>query len=514
MLVGQSAQTKFVKRHATSTTNFQLLPISIAFFWLLCSMPPAARGQENELSKAEVVDLLRAAENSVVGLSYHFALSSPGDTGVEGKVLWDPATGRHKFEGTSVTKWVNGAADKIATRLGVAFDGVFYQTWEHEQHGKNPPPVIQDKAAGIVGVPMKFSATKPFGEIDTKKYFRYNFSSYKHAAGIRYLPPFLPTNLTRFLSLEQDTKPSTFIENAEEKGLTTSSREDGRFIRLVLTRPSVPVGRLTCEFDLGNAGLITKLNYQASINGEKSMALFRHEIRFDVTGKVPILLQSSRMGKEESAIVLANFRFVDAFAEDDFKLRFPPGTSIRNRFLGQSYRVEEGATKSKQFPEMEEFVTVNKSPPNGTIAYSFFGEIMVTVVRDAKRKVTDCYASVVTRQTDGLIGLSRLTTLGGEIVGRLETSRSGLRFEIVKHGDDQQIGVRFDMKKRVIPTGDRALITNTVKSAQLIRLLATRQSGDDPKMPQAEFDYDKVKDLLGRLPQSAMKTSNKLPNDL
>ncbi|MFK7819205.1 MAG: hypothetical protein AB8G99_10830 [Planctomycetaceae bacterium] len=96
--------------------------------------PNVVCAQDKQLSKPEAVRLLREAEDRVKdkGMAYGFSLDTRGDNRVDGYLVWEPATGRHKLQANTILPSV--AAPQLyvfasACAIGAAFCRCWISVW-------------------------------------------------------------------------------------------------------------------------------------------------------------------------------------------------------------------------------------------------------------------------------------------------------------------------------------------------------------------------------------------------
>ncbi|MBM4068357.1 MAG: hypothetical protein FJ271_05365 [Planctomycetes bacterium] len=241
---------------------------------------------------------------------------SPAPEYHRGSVVFEPTSGRYRFDLDSVYQWTNGHAPYIAARELHAFDGAEARQWYRKKPGTELPGGKDHPGLAEIGA-------QPENIVDNR-------------SGISYFPPYI-----------DGRRVSICIREALKRNEAVSIEEDADGLwRIRLPDPGLqhytdPVIRGVYEIQFDPAkGLAIG---STSANGKVPKAYYRVKIELQDVGEntwVPSAVHQTLLIPKR--VMIAEYRNVKLNAPvsaDQFRPELPPGTRVTDHVQEKMYVV-------------------------------------------------------------------------------------------------------------------------------------------------------------------------------
>lgn len=237
-----------------------------------------------------------------------------------GTTVFDPGTGRYRYECASVAKWVDGIAPHIGKRSGFSFDGTSERSYDRSLPGDKLPSPLDRTAPGEGSI----TAEHPGAFV---KKWGWN-------SGIDFMPPnFLGLKLSELLRRGiRAGKPPVVTQN-----------EAGPW-QIKTNAPERPQDELILEYD-PTKGLVTGGTQLGLKNSQwipwQRFVLSVEEVKPGLWAPRQVDVVNL-FDKQSARLRFSDIHLNEPVADDAFRLPFPPGTAVTDELEGKYYVVGAG----------------------------------------------------------------------------------------------------------------------------------------------------------------------------
>lgn len=299
-----------------------------------------------EVAKEKGIDLNRNW-GSYITLLEELNGSLPASTNVvssfEGVVFYDVPSGKCRAEIASVTPWVDGAAENVASRVAMAYDGVYWKVFQYSSYGEILPPSDYSKhdIAEIGSVPgvVEYSDVSPESKL-------------RSTLGVSGLADF-PLFFHSFgLSQELLVDSKFFVEKVLKASPDLSVQRKGEGLVAGFSVKEydrwVP---FTCFFSLSQGGALTEIR---SANPEFKFIRYKQESLENGVWWPKEVLEYDWLNGGGRRVLISDVELDPIHAHDPFSIVVPDGVRVIDHVAGLAYTSGENA--EAQAKAMQEYV--------------------------------------------------------------------------------------------------------------------------------------------------------------
>ncbi|QDU43711.1 hypothetical protein Mal52_21870 [Symmachiella dynata] len=308
----------------------------------------ALKGQLPDIARQGPAAALKEAHQN--GLASFKEQPKTGEKGyTSGNALFDCNAGRFYLNVESVSKWVNGAAPHIATRVRWGFDGETYSMWTRSRQGTSLPPQEITPADSNHG-----TRSIAEGEISKTVPSTDTYRAYLSTSGTCFLPPFvnlfgkepLPTNLKEFIASRISSK-SVLAVTENKDGIIEFSFESPN-----ASPQSTKPDKIVFTFDQRHGGMLTRVSkFSAGLpHAIEEYLIEPGEWEAGVWGPAQITYVNWLNGFGSRAKLTQRKIRQDVEAKE-FRVEMPMGTMVNDNISKMSYIVADGSIDEAQSKE-------------------------------------------------------------------------------------------------------------------------------------------------------------------
>ena len=263
-----------------------------------------------------------------------------------GSVSFDLVNRYYRAEYDMVNRWSGGAADYIAKRGGVSFDGTSYRDWERSAHGTELPPL--DAAPTIEANGESLPVGPLLGVISDTIKGEDTFTVRSAGWGRAYLPPYWPT----YDSIERPFQPlSEILAERRDRGDSIQVQATSEGVWIVQMPHHNVEGFIRLWVDPRQGGVVTKAEW---LNGEPPRVWQRAFVRLRaVCDGISIPEEIHHVNTIDGTAYrtkISNLVLNPAFTPEEFQVRFPEGTMVDDFIAGVAYVVGSDPEALPRYP--------------------------------------------------------------------------------------------------------------------------------------------------------------------